>query len=90
MIKFPNIKIPQEKESYPFTPIGGGPGKRNIPPRNRYNHANNLQRQFEESWESGENENKKVASISNRNGIYLEFRGKKEYELVTKSLENVS
>lgn len=27
MSKFPNIKIPQEKESYPFTPIGGGQEK---------------------------------------------------------------
>ena len=90
MGKFPNIKIPLEKESYPFTPTRGGGGERNIPPRNRYNHANYLQRQFEESWKSGEEENIKVASISNRNGIYLEFRGKKEYELVTKSLEHIS
>lgn len=90
MSKLRNIKIAQEKESYPFTPIIGGGGDRKIPPRNRYNHANYLQRQFEESWEYGEEENKKVASISNRNGIYLEFRGKKEYELVTKSLENAN
>ncbi len=78
MSKLRNIKIAQEKESYPFTPIIGGGGDRKIPPRNRYNHANYLQRQFKESWESGEEENKKVASISNRNGIYLEFRGKKK------------
>ncbi|HHV36115.1 MAG TPA: S8 family peptidase [Syntrophomonadaceae bacterium] len=86
-----NIKIVQVRESYPFTPVTGGGGERKIPPRDsRYNHADYLQKQFEISWKSGEEENKKVASISNRNGIYLEFRGKKEYELVTKSLENVS
>lgn len=90
MSKLRNIKISQPKESYPFTPITGGIGKRKIPPRNRYNHANYLQKQFEQSWKSGEKENKKVTSVSNRNGIYLEFRGKKEYELITKSLENVN
>ncbi len=89
MSKLKNIKIVQVKESYPFTPVGNR-GDRKIPPRNRYNHAEYLQKQFEKSWESGEEENKKVAAISNRNGIYLEFRGKKEYELVTKSLENAN
>ncbi len=90
MNKFKNIRIAQRKESYAFTPVGGGGGNRNIPLRNRYNHANYLQRQFEESWGTGEEENKYVSSFSNRNGIYLEFRGKKEYELITKGLENAN
>jgi hypothetical protein len=71
MSKLRNIKISQTKESYPFTPVIGGGGERKIPPRKRYNHANYLQKQFETSWKSGEEENKKVASISSRNGIYI-------------------
>ena len=39
MNKFENIKLSQNKETYPFSPVGGGPGKINIPERNRYNHA---------------------------------------------------
>jgi hypothetical protein len=82
MNKLRNIKISQTKESYPFTPVIGGGGERKIPPRKRYNHANYLQKQFETSWKSGEEENKKVASISSRNGIYLEFRGKKDNDRI--------
>lgn len=84
MSKLRNIRILQNKESFPFTPTGGGGGERKIPIRNRYNHASYLERQFEIAWE----ENKKIVSISDRNGIYLEIRGKDEYELITKSLED--
>lgn len=85
MSKLKNVKITQSKETYPFSPIGGGSGKRNIPERNRYNHAKYLERRFENVWD----ENKNITSIYNRNGIYLEFRGQNDFKLITKSLEDI-
>lgn len=86
MTKLKNITISQGKELYPFSPVSGGSGKRNIPERNRYDHARYLEKQFESIWD----ENKSITSYSDRNGIYLEFRGKNDFKLVTKSLEDVS
>lgn len=89
MNRLTNLYITSGKESYEFTPIGGGPGSRNIPNRNRYNHAKYLSDQFTKALLESEEQNKLVSSISKRDGIYLEFRGQEEYILVTKSLEDV-
>lgn len=84
MKKYKNIKILDSKQIYPFSPVSGRGGKRKIPERNRCNHARYLEEQFEKVL----NENRNLSSITDRDGIYIEFKGKNDYDLVTKSLED--
>lgn len=87
MEELSNLFIAGGKESYEFSPVGGGEGARRIPVRSRYNHAKYLRRKFDEAL-TEDGAIPSVGNVSTRDGVYLEFRGKKEYRLVTKSLED--
>ncbi len=73
-------------EQEPFTGTGGGNGKPR-PTRDRTGHSILLHQQLEQAWADAEND--AVVYRSQRNGVYLEFKGEQGYELVTKSLENL-
>ena len=58
------------------------------PERDQNEHSSYLKRQLEQAWAEAEND--KVVYHTDRNGIYLEFKGEEGYKLVTKSLERRS
>jgi hypothetical protein len=73
-------------EQEPFTGTGGG-NRKPRPLRDRTGHSIFLQQQLEQAWADAEND--VVVYHSQRNGVYLEFKGEQGYELVTRSLENL-
>lgn len=82
-----HFRIKKSKESIPFSPINRR-GKTNIPKRNRKSHADFLKSQFKNIWDKEVSDSQKVSSISRRDGVYLQFRGKENYKLIFKSLED--
>lgn len=58
------------------------------PPRVREQHSALLKQQLELAWANAKNN--EAVYHSDRKGIYLEFKGEENYELVTKSLESIS
>lgn len=62
----------------------------NVPDRDRFAHAETLQRKFQDIWENDARNKiaRKAVSLPNRDGVYLEFLSKNGYELLTDSLEN--
>lgn len=71
-----------------YIPVGGGSSNSSRPPRQREQHSQRLKQNLLKAWDESENE--QVIHHSDRNGIYLEFRGEPGYELVTRSLENMT
>lgn len=67
---------------------GGG----KYPKRDRAQHATHLQKQFDQIFEqaASQNRDREAVALPTRNGIYVEFRSQLGYDLVTKSLENLS
>ena len=82
-----HIKIVEGKESIPFSPINRR-GETNIPKRNRKSHADFLESQFNKIWDKEVSDSQRVSSISRRDGVYLQFKGKENYKLISKSLED--
>ena len=82
-----HFRIKKSKESIPFSPINRR-GKTNIPKRNRKSHADFLESQFKNIWDKEVSDSQKVSFISRRDGVYLQFRGKENYKLIFKSLED--
>ncbi|MBF8275586.1 MAG: hypothetical protein HW390_659 [Candidatus Brocadiaceae bacterium] len=70
--------------------IAGGASPR-IPERNRITHAQQLAKQFDEIWQAEiDLKNKRQAqSIRSRTGSYIEFESSANYDLLTKSLEDI-
>jgi len=76
-------------EPLPYVSRGSpGPDKR-IPPRDVNAHATFLKRKFEEVYAQSLTQ-KQVAAIRYKEGTYLEFSSKQNYDLTVKSLENLS
>ena len=65
---------------------GTGGGKKKIPPRNRSEHASYISGKYE-SFVSQALSHKQAAAIKMK-GMYAEFSGMQNFELVTKSLED--
>ena len=82
-----HFRIKKSKESIPFSPINGS-GRINIPKRNRKSHADFLESQFKNIWDKEVSDSQRVSSISRRDGVYLQFKGKENYKLIFKSLED--
>ena len=76
-----HFRIKKSKESIPFSPINRR-GKTNIPKRNRKSHADFLESQFKNIWDKEVSDSQKVSSISRRDGVYLQFRGKENLSLI--------
>ena len=57
-------------------------------PRNRDSHGKRLLRQLDDVWKGNEQQKAMFASIKEREGTYIEFKGAEDCDLVSKSLEN--
>lgn len=91
MTKYDHVIIPDQiKEAITYSPRGSGGGGSIIPERNRIEHAQHLQRQFDvvRTENEGIIENMRAISLPARTGTYIEFSGAPTYELVSKSLED--
>lgn len=58
--------------------------------RNRENHGRRLLRQLDSVWQSNEQQKAMFATIKERQGTYIEFKGAENCDLVSKSLENAA
>lgn len=82
-----HIFLSDSGESIPYTsPKPGGGGKKRIPDRDREKHSQFLKKQFEKAWKNATDD---AVSYKSREGVYIEFRGQKGYELLTKSLDSI-
>jgi len=91
--KLNNIFIEEKGEAIKYTPVSSGGGTGNFPiRRNRIVHGDYIQSQFNTAWERAEREKdeRNVVSAAVRDGVYIEIKGKTGYDLLTKSLENIS
>ena len=80
-----NILLSNITEHMRYKGIGGR-GRKNIPPRERRLHARNISEKYDSFIEQVLYQ-KRINTIKMK-GMYVEFAGKQNYELVTKSLEN--
>lgn len=89
--KYPLIFINNTKENLSYTsPQSGGTGYR-LPLRGRSAHGNKILQSLENSWRQfqGIQSQRGAVSATTRDGIYLEFRSRAGFDLVTKSLEDI-
>jgi hypothetical protein len=85
-----NIFLSGTIEPLPFTSKSTFGSERAIPPRDVAQHANYLKRRFEEAYAQNKNlTQQQVAAIRYKEGVYLEFSGQQNHDLVVKSLENI-
>lgn len=63
----------------------------NLPERERSGHSQSLQYQFAEVWKQVkiEDDERNAVALPTKQGTYLEFRSAINFDLVTKSLENI-
>jgi hypothetical protein len=72
-------------EDFTSPPAGGGTS---TPQRPRPAHSRYLKRKFNEAWRGAE-KGQRAVGVGSRNGVYLEFKGKPGFDLITKSLEDM-
>lgn len=86
MKKYDHLRVDDFKSSIPYSrPPQAMDGPEEIK-RKRRSHGSYLSERFRKADKANKNINT-VSSISSRHGIYLEFKGKKEYDLFYQSLE---
>lgn len=68
----------------------GRPAKNRVVIRDRQAHGKKLLKQLDEAWKSNEQQKAMFASIKDRKGTYIEFKGAENYNLVYGSLENAT
>ena len=90
MPRYDNIFLTDTGATYNFTSTPKPGGTMNFPLRpNRQTHSNNLLAQFNEAKAQFQNYTpEQVAAISYNTGVYVEFSGAEQCDLVTKSLED--
>lgn len=89
--QFPLLFLQDSGESIKYTSNstrGGG----NYPIRDRAAHSARLQQRFNEIYatSAAQQQQRRVATLPTKDGMYLEFRSRLGYDLVTKRLENLS
>ncbi len=85
-----NIFLSGTVEPLPFTSRSAFGTERAIPSRDVAQHANFLKRKFNEAYAQNKNlTQQQVAAIRYKKGVYLEFAGQHNHDLVVKSLENI-
>lgn len=85
--KLPHLTV-KAPSSSSFTTPRIGRDSSSTPRRNKSTHSSLLKKQFQKAWKESEDE--LIVCRSDRKGLYLEFKGEKGYDLVTKSLEKFS
>jgi len=90
MTRHDNIFLTDTGIAYNFTSTPKQGGAMHLPQRsNRQAHSDNLLKQFNEAQSQFQNYTPdQVAAISYNTGIYVEFSGAEQCDLVTKSLED--
>ena len=81
-----NITVKNSKDAIPYTPSGGPRGKENIPQRDRVSHGNLIKQSYEGLVTK---QLKKMNENTILDGTYLEFNSEPNYDIITKSLEDV-
>lgn len=84
-----NILVTQEPKVFQYS-ADGQRGSSKFRPRNASEHGDKLLRQLDVVWNSNEQQKAMFASIKQREGTYIEFKGAEECDLVSKSLENIT
>jgi hypothetical protein len=91
--KLSNLYIGVNSETISYKPISNGGPKGNFPVRlSKNNHSEKLQREFSAAWNEAEKKKAdlNVVSVNSKSGVYLEIKGQAGYDLLTKSLENIT
>lgn len=89
--QYPLIFINNLKEDLAYTsPQSGGGGLR-LPSRTRNTHGSRILGRLENAWRQFQavQADREAVSAPTRDGIYLEFRSRAGFDLVTKSLEDI-
>jgi len=85
-----NIFLSGTVEPLPFTSKSSRGSTPAIPSRDPAQHVNYLKQRFVEAYAQNKNlMSHQVAAIRYKEGVYLEFSGQENYDLIVKSLENV-
>jgi hypothetical protein len=84
-----NIFLSNTIEQLPYVSKSHPGSENKIPSRDVNAHANFLKHKFAEVYAQSLTQ-KQVAAIRYKEGTYLEFSGKQQYDLTVKSLENLS
>jgi len=87
LTQFRHIRLNKNRESIEFK--GRGQGNPNIPRRNKQRHVEFLRRRFDQVFQEEDNQNTSASAFASKNGIYLEFEGQKDKDLMIYSLENI-
>lgn len=92
-LKLSNLYVNRTPRAVDYIPASGMGGKSNYPPRpNRQSHAERLESHLRRAWELADENQQEVGTVSvaSRHGVYLEIKGQAGYDLITKSLENIT
>jgi hypothetical protein len=85
-----NIFLTNTKQTFPYSGQGSPITPKPLPARNMVFHATQLKRELDKAYsQNSKLTPKQVSAIKYKNGIYLEFSGQKDCDLVVKSLENM-
>jgi hypothetical protein len=85
--RLPQIRLNKPDRELEYSSRSGR-GKNLIPVKDRNSHGQYIQSCLEQAWEDSESEH--VAMHTTRNGVYLEFVSSPGFELMVKSLENLT
>lgn len=88
--RYPHIFLKDTHETTQFTSPKSFPSKVNLPFRNREKHSKKLRRALDTAWRQARllNKHRKAVALPTRDGVYLEFQGKADYDVVIRSLED--
>lgn len=73
-------------ESHIFKGSGGGNPK--LPPRDRITHGERLKKEFEQLWNDENEKDKQAVFAISQEGVYVEFRNLRGYDIQFESLES--
>lgn len=85
-----NFILENTYEVHPFTAVNGGKDGRRFVQRDRTQHGTRLLQQLDTAWKDNEQQKAMFATIKDRQGTYIEFRGADNCDLVFQSLENAT
>lgn len=83
-----NITVKDTKNAIPFSPISRARNKEKVPERDRYSHGILIKNSYEEIINNRKSEKDQGKPIVE--GAYFEFNGEPDYDVITKSLEDVT
>lgn len=90
--ELPHIVLTEVPETKNYTTPQKFGGEPRVPCRNRKIHGEAIKSKLQKAWEIAAltSQERTTVSLPVANGIYLEFRSALDYDLITKSLENLT